>query len=128
MQTVSCGLKCHKSCGAQVGVVRAGQAFPVWVRGAQLFLRVTSAAPAPLVRLVRGAELAVAPRPRQRTASSSKQQRSQDGALAEDWALKAATTTEVPKVWLRALVSTAHRACFQCLAHPCQVHGAAYGL
>ena len=103
--------------------MRVGQAFPVWVRGAQLFLRVTSAAPAPLVRLVRGAELAVAPRPRLRAAGSSKQQRSRDGALAEDWALK--TATEVPKVWLRALVSTGHKACFKCHAYPCQVHGAA---
>lgn len=110
---------------AQVGVVRAGQAFPVWVRGAQLLLRVTSAAPAPLVRLVRGAELAVAPRPRHRTAGSSKQERSQGGAPAEDWALKAATTAEVPQVWLRALVSTAHSSCFRCLAYPCQVLGAA---
>ena len=123
MQTVKCRFRGHESCGAQVGVVRAGQAFPVWVRGAQLFLRVTSAAPAPLVRLVRGAELAVAPRPRNRIASSSKQQRSYDGARAEDWALKAAATTEVPRIWLRALVSTAHRPALNVL--PCQVHGAA---
>ena len=91
---------------AQVGVVRAGQAFPVWVRSAQLLLRVTSATPAPLVRLVRGAELAVAPRPRTRTASNSKQQRSRDGALAENWGLKAGAAMDVPQVWLRALVST----------------------
>lgn len=44
-----------------------GQEFPFWVRQqTPLFLRVCSAEPASLVRLTRGLELAIAPRPRQR--------------------------------------------------------------
>ncbi|KAK9837165.1 hypothetical protein WJX81_007626 [Elliptochloris bilobata] len=84
----------------QVGVVRAGQAFPVWVRGAQLFLRVTSTAPAPVVRLVPGAELAVAPRPRLRAGIGGGQQGGQD---ADSRALKAGGAAVAPPVWLRAL-------------------------
>ena len=46
----------------QVGVVAAGQVFPFWVRNqAVVRLRVTSTAPGPVVRLVRGSELVIAP-------------------------------------------------------------------
>lgn len=49
----------------QVGVVQTDQAFPFWVRQQTvLLLKVTTAHPASLVRLVPGAEVAVAPRPR----------------------------------------------------------------
>ena len=45
--------------------MEAGRPFPFWVRGqAVLTLRVASAEPADVVRLTRGAEVAVAPRPR----------------------------------------------------------------
>ena len=64
----------------QVGVVAVGQPFPYWVRpgggggggmaglvgGRPILLTVTAAAPGPAVRLVRGTEVAVAPRPRAR--------------------------------------------------------------
>lgn len=52
---------------AQVGVVRVGQPFPFWVRSQmQIILKVSAAVPADLVRLVAGAEVAVAPQPRSR--------------------------------------------------------------
>lgn len=95
--------------GPQVGVVQAGQAFPVWVRGALLFLRVTSTAPAPVVRLVLGAELAVAPRPRLRKDSSGMQQSGGAGARVERQALKVAAAAAGPPVWLRVLVGAVHR-------------------
>lgn len=95
--------------GAQVGVVQAGQAFPVWVRGALLFLRVTSTAPAPVVRLVLGAELAVAPRPRLRKDSGGVQQSGGAGARAERQALRVAAAAAGPPVWLRVLVGAIHR-------------------
>ena len=48
-------------------MVRVGQPFPFWVRSQmQLILKVSAAVPADLVRLVAGAEVAVAPRPRSR--------------------------------------------------------------
>ncbi|GAQ77615.1 Peroxisome biogenesis factor 1 [Klebsormidium nitens] len=50
---------------SQVGVLASGQEFPIWIRNTiQLRLRVTSTSPAPLVRLVQGTELAVAPKQR----------------------------------------------------------------
>lgn len=59
------GLSSCDCAGVQVGVVQTGQAFPFWVRHQiVLYLKVTTAHPASLVRLVAGAEVAVAPRPR----------------------------------------------------------------
>eukprot|EP00884_Botryococcus_braunii_P019130 jgi/Botrbrau1/5900/Bobra.0366s0078.1 len=52
----------------QVGVASVGEPIPFWVRGqAALRLTVSAAEPGPLVRLVQGTEVAVAPRPRARS-------------------------------------------------------------
>ncbi|CAI7755689.1 unnamed protein product [Closterium sp. NIES-54] len=49
----------------QVGAVAAGQSFPIWAQGqAPLRLCALSASPSPLVRLVPGSEVIVAPRTR----------------------------------------------------------------
>ena len=48
-----------------------GQPFPFWVRQqTPLYLKVATAEPAPLVRLTRGLELSVVPRPRKRAQQS----------------------------------------------------------
>ena len=69
----------------QLGVVSVGQPFPFWAgRQTPLFLRVATAEPAPLVRLTRGLELAVAPRPRkrpQKDAIGPEAGREEEGAL-----------------------------------------------
>jgi hypothetical protein len=86
-----------------VGVVQLGQAFPVWVRGALLCLRVTAAAPAPVVRLTPGVELDIAPRPRLRTPGAAAQP--SRGAHAGG-AVAQAAVAERPLAWLRVLVRT----------------------
>ena len=56
----------------QVGVVQVGQAFPFWVRHQTVLrMKVSTALPASLVRLVPGSEVAVAPRPRRTLAKQN---------------------------------------------------------
>ena len=56
----------------QVGVVQLGQAFPFWVRHQTVLrMKVSTALPASLVRLVPGSEVAVAPRPRRTLAQQN---------------------------------------------------------
>ena len=97
----------------QVGVVRVGQPFPFWVRSQmQLILKVSAAVPADLVRLVVGAEVAVAPRPRSRPPAPG-------GGIpapaeAEADGVEGYKGKEVQKkMWLRVQVSTE--------GHPCVV-------
>ena len=81
-------------------MVQSGQPFPFWVRQQSVLqLKVTSAEPASLVRLVAGAEVAVLPRPRH--------------TLAQQNVLKDAVvtgspapehTSERPDTWLRLQV------------------------
>ncbi|KAL3142931.1 hypothetical protein ABBQ38_003216 [Trebouxia sp. C0009 RCD-2024] len=84
---------------SQVGVVQTGQAFPFWVRHQSvLYLKVTTAHPASLVRLVAGAEVAVAPRPRRALHQQSMM------SEADLNATPAAASKEQPQcgdVWLR---------------------------
>jgi hypothetical protein len=85
--------------GGQVGVVEVGRPFPFWVRGqALLTLQVAAAAPAAVVRLTRGAEVAVAPRPRARPQQHAGLP---SGALAEAAGKALAAGPSAPCAWLR---------------------------
>ena len=77
--------------------MRLQQPFPVWVRGAPLYIKATAAEPASLVWLGEGSELHISPRPRQRAAPAARQ------AMAAA-ALPAAGPTAAP-IWLRVQVS-----------------------
>ena len=107
----------------QVGVVAVGQPFPYWVRpgvsehggasttsnggpgglvgGRPILLTVTSASPGPAVRLVRGTEVAVAPRPRARAGEAVVLRGSvaAEGATAPPFASPGAAPP--PPLWLR---------------------------
>lgn len=68
----------------QVGVLASGQEFPIWIRNnIQLRLRVTSTSPAPLVRLVPGTELAVAPKQRKLKYMAASQEASSEAQLSK---------------------------------------------
>ena len=85
----------------QVGVVEVGRPFPFWVRGqALLTLQVATASPASVVRLTRGAEVAVAPRPRVRPQLASLP----SGALADAARSNGTAATAAPCAWLRLQV------------------------
>ena len=80
-----------------------GQAFPFWVRHQSvLYLKVTTAHPASLVRLVAGAEVAVAPRPRralhQQSAVSEADLNATPTAAAQE-------QQQCGDIWLRLQVS-----------------------
>lgn len=84
----------------QVGVVSKGHPFIFFVRGRTVLrLKVAAAEPASLVRLVPGAEVAVAPRPR------VARQAHRAGPLAPAAAHgEEPETEELPEIWLRVQV------------------------
>ncbi|KAK9829370.1 hypothetical protein WJX72_005440 [[Myrmecia] bisecta] len=87
----------------QVGAVRAGQPFPFWVKNqSALYLRVATAIPADLVRLVQGAEVAIAPRTRARPG-----EKGVAGSIDSQTAVPATAgpTASLPAVWLRVLAA-----------------------
>ena len=100
-----CTLSTEEFLTLQVGVVAVGQPFPVWVNAqTALTLKVSAAVPADLVRLVLGAEMAVAPRPRVKAttpvAAAAKLPNGR-GSSAEAQPTKAAPP---PPAWLRIQV------------------------
>lgn len=98
----------------QVGVVSLGQQFPFWVRGQSvLTLTVAAAAPEHVVRLARGLELSVAPRPRRRPQATRP---ATDPGSADSDALPA-----IPAAWLRLQVLSP--ASLAVLMHPHLGHG-----
>lgn len=91
-------------------MVAVGQPFPFWVRNkTKLALKVSAAVPADLVRLVRGCEVYVAPRPRQRAAAAAA---TGNQAAAGDAQAPAEAAEPAPPVWLR--VQVRHRGTCRC--------------
>eukprot|EP00249_Psilotum_nudum_P010200 c22398_g1_i1 orf=364-1377(+) len=81
---------------SQVGVLCMGQLFPVWVQGNNaLVLRVVSTMPKPVVQLVPGAELVVAPKQRKRMESLSDLTSDKMHSVSEE------TCSSSAKAWLR---------------------------
>ena len=84
----------------QIGVVSKGQPFIFFVRGRTVLrLKVAAAEPASLVRLVPGAEVAVAPRPRVARQAHRAGPLVPAAAHGED-----PQGEEVPEIWLRVQV------------------------
>ena len=78
-------------------MVCKGETFPFWMRGqALLILKVTTAAPDDVVRLVPGAEVSIAPRPRVRKQQASGTPQSVPAADGEK--------PELPPAWFRIQV------------------------
>lgn len=97
---------------SQVGVVQTGQAFPFWVRHQSvLYLKVTTAHPASLVRLVAGAEVAVAPRPRR---ALHQQSIATEADLIATPAAPSQEQQQCGNTWLRLQGVCEHTAEIQC--------------
>ena len=93
-------------------MVQTGQAFPFWVRQQSvLYLKVTTAHPASLVRLVTGAEVAVAPRPRR---ALHQQNQVAEADLNRESAAASQEQQQGGECWLRLQVS--------CLSTRTQLH------
>ena len=82
----------------QVGLVRVQQPFPVWVQGAPIYIKATSAEPAPLAWLGDGTELHIAPRPRRSQAAAQQPHAAPTAAPARQPA--------AAPLWLRVQVLT----------------------